>query len=329
MKVYPVPYGDSRLLLPLDTLGFRPHMTLSLDSPWEEQTCLLTRKEVARYLTLMLFGLTQIGSNKSHLHKIYDAPDIVGRVYKMFVLGAPDEFLGADICEVLDILSDVKRVCKTINLLNVPTFVWISVPNDEQVKRAKIRFKFNTAIAKQANAFKPENNFLSSLIERISKFGLTSSSFVLTHANTDNKIALHGRFLIPDGMRVDEVRCEGLRSSGRLHAYGRSENQYLDTITTHWDGQAVYVYAPTPHRIPFSLRIVMNPKRSMLAIPAFIASLVSFAISEIIALSIKDSSGVNAPFQGFAPLATLVPAFIAGYSRRFTHTLFYSRWCLR
>ena len=143
------------------------------------------------------------------------------------------------------------------------------------------------------------------------------------------KIALHGRFLIPDGMRVDEVRCEGLRSSGRLHAYGRSENQYLDTITTHWDGQAVYVYAPTPHRIPFSLRIVMNPKRSMLAIPAFIASLVSFAISEIIALSIKDSSGVNAPFQGFTPLATLVPAFIAGYSRRFTHTLFYSRWCLR
>ena len=93
MKVYPVPYGDSRLLLPLDTLGFRPHMTLSLDSPWEEQTCSLTRKEVARYLTLMLFGLTQIGSNKSHLHKIYDAPDIVGRVYKMFVLGAPDESL--------------------------------------------------------------------------------------------------------------------------------------------------------------------------------------------------------------------------------------------
>lgn len=89
------------------------------------------------------------------------------------------------------------------------------------------------------------------------------------------------------------------------------------------------MYAPTPHRIPFSLRIVMNPKRSMLAIPAFIASLVSFAISEIIALSIKDSSGVNAPFQGFTPLATLVPAFIAGYSRRFTHTLFYSRWCLR
>lgn len=68
-------------------------MTLSLDSPWEEQTCLPTRKEVARYLTLMLFGLTQIGSNKSHLHKIYDAPDIVGQVYKMFVLGAPDESL--------------------------------------------------------------------------------------------------------------------------------------------------------------------------------------------------------------------------------------------
>lgn len=73
------------------------------------------------------------------------------------------------------------------------------------------------------------------------------------------------------------------------------------------------MYAPTPHRIPFSLRIVMNPKRSMLTIPAFIASLVSFVISEIIALSIKDSSGVDVPFQGFAPLATLVPAFIASY----------------
>lgn len=299
-------------MLPLDTLGFRPHMTLSLDSPWEEQTCSLTRKEVARYLTLMLFGLTQIGSNKSHLHKIHNAPDIVGRVYKMFVLDAPDESLGADICETLDILSDVKRVCQTINLLNVPTFVWISVPNDEQVKRTKIRFKFNTAIATQANAFKPENNFLSSLIERISKFGLTSSSFVLTHANTGNGIALRRRFLIPDGMRVDEVRREGLRYSGRLHAYERSEDQYLDTITTRWDGQAVYVYAPTPHRIPFSLRIVMSPKRSMFA-PAFIASLVSFVISEIIALSIKDSSGVNVPFQGFTPLATLVPAFIVSY----------------
>ena len=54
---------------------------------------LLTRKEVVRYLTLMLFGPTQIGSNKRHLHKIYDAPDIVSRVYKMFVLGAPDESL--------------------------------------------------------------------------------------------------------------------------------------------------------------------------------------------------------------------------------------------
>ena len=69
----------------------------------------------------------------------------------------------------------------------------------------KIRFKFNTSIATQANAFKPENSFLSSLIDSISKFGLTSSSFVLTHANTDNRIALHERFLIPDGMRVDEV----------------------------------------------------------------------------------------------------------------------------
>ena len=47
------------MLLPLDVMDNRPYMTNELESCWERQLCLATRRETARFATFLFFGLLE------------------------------------------------------------------------------------------------------------------------------------------------------------------------------------------------------------------------------------------------------------------------------
>ena len=60
-----------------------------------------------------------------------------------------------------------------------------------------------------------------------------------------------------------------------------------------------------------TLRIYMNPKREIFTLPAFVACLVSYIVGQLVLHWVAAEKGAPFPGQAMAPMAALVPAFIA------------------
>ena len=80
------------------------------------------------------------------------------------------------------------------------TFVLLSVPVDV-ISRAHIRFSFSAN--REESGKKDYRNWRD-------RFGITASSVLLPGAsrNDDDDLGTHVRFMVPPGMRVDDVKYE-------------------------------------------------------------------------------------------------------------------------
>lgn len=314
--------SGTKFMLPLDVLSRRPYMTLRLDSPWKYRSCLASSRE-RNYLTMLLFGfLISIGVKFNNL------TDAVIQNVAMGIRpngdrGAVDAVLN-NMCLAVSRESDRQTILgmgETVEWLREYAFVLVVVPRDESVDRCTINFSFNDVhddLGKSLST--PRADRFRFFLE---KWGIAASSITVSNANLDDDLSLHLRVHIPEGMRVDNVDPEPSSSE-----FDEDEKAYVHGISIRWNGKVVTVSGPEPpSRVPFNLRIVMNPKRLTLAFPALVVSLVSLIIAELTIYwtlgfpfecrELVDAGRVapqsTFPIQSIAPMAALIPSSVTSY----------------
>ena len=305
----------SRMLLPLDVMDDRPYMTNKLESCWKQKMCLATRRETARFVTFLFFGFLATHCEKTHINVFSNLNDSKAKeMYGSFLSGPAEDFdknmltaLGCVDKIALErkekaALKEIAALEGVAAWLRKSTFVLLSVPADE-TSRARIKFSFST------NRKETSRNWFD-------KFGITASSVLLPEAsnNDDDDLGTHVRFMVPTGMRVDDVKYE---SDGKEISDDRDVKK---SVSVRWNGEVVSIYAPPlPSRPNFDMRIYMNPKREIFTIPAFVACLVSYMVGQLVLwwiLSTNANGGAarvvhDFPGQAITPVAALIPAFIA------------------
>jgi membrane protein len=316
-KIIQLVHGQnrSRMLLPLDVMDNRPYMTNELESCWKHQMCLATRRETARFVTFLFFGFLATRYENAHINVFSNLNDSRAKeMYDSFLSGPAKDFdknmfivLGYVNKTALEkkekaALKEMAALEEVAAWLRDSTFVLLNAPVDE-TSRARIKFSFST------NRKEASRNWFD-------KFGITASSVLLPGAsdNDDDDLGTHVRFMVPTGMRVDDVKYE---SDGKEIPDDRDVKK---SVSVRWNGEVVSIYAPPlPSRPNFDMHIYMNPRREIFTIPAFVACLVSYMVGQLVLWWIlstnADGDGARVihdfPGQAVTPVAALIPAFIA------------------
>jgi len=298
------------MLLPLDVMDDRPYMTNKLESCWGRQMCLATRRETARFATFLFFGFLESRYEHAPTNTFLNLSDSRAReMYDSFLSVPADDFdknmfaaLGyVDMAALKKneaaALKEMGALKEMVTWLRGSTFVLLSVPV-EGTSRVRIRFSFSANREKSGK--KGYRNWRD-------KIGITASSVLLPGAsrNDDDDLGTHVRFMVPPGMRVDDVQYE---SGGE----GSGDYNMKESASVRWNGEVVSIYVqPSPSQPNFDMRIYMNPKREIFTLPAFVACLVSYIVGQLVLHWVAAEKGAPFPGQAMAPMAALVPAFIA------------------
>ena len=302
-----------RMLLPLDVMDDRPYMTNELESCWKQQMCLATRRETARFVTFLFFGFLATRYENTHINVFSNLNDSrVKEMYDSFLNVPADDFdknmfvalgyvdkVALEKCKTVA-LEEMAALKKVVTWLRESTFVLLSVPVGG-VSRARIKFSYSTSMGEVRT--KGARNWFD-------KFGITASLALLVLAvnrNDDDDLGTHVRLIVPTGMRVDHIVYE---SNGKNISVDHDKS-----ISVRWNGEVVSIdVSPLPSRPNFDVLIYMSPKREVFTIPAFVACLVSYIIGQFVLRWIALAGEVaQFPGQAVAPMAALVPAFVASY----------------
>ena len=310
-----------RMLLPLDVMDDCPYMTNELESCWKQQMCLATRRETARFVTFLFFGFLATRYENTHINVFSNLNDSRAKeMYDSFLSGSAEDFdknmfitLGyvdkaaLEKCEMVA-SKEMVTLKEMVTWLRESTFVLLSVPVDETA-RARIRFSYSTNRYSTSRGEGGKSR-KKGVWNWLDKFGITTSLILLVPAanrNDDDSLGTHVRLMVPTGMRVDNIVC---KSNGNNISV-----DYDRSISVRWNGEVVSIdVSPLPSRPDFDVLIYMSPKRAVFTIPAFVACLVSYIIGQFVLRWIALAGEVaQFPGQAVAPMAALVPAFVASY----------------
>ena len=302
-----------RMLLPLDVMDDHPYMTNELESCWNQQMCLATRRETARFVTFLFFGFLESRYEHAPTNTFLNLSDSRAReMYDSFLNVPADDFdknmfaalgyvdmaaLEKSEAATLKEMADLKEM---VTWLRESTFVLLSVPVDG-TSRARIRFSFSASRGESGK--KGYRNWRD-------KFGITTSLILLVPAasrNDDDSLGTHVRLMVPTGMRVDNIVC---KSNGNNISVDHDRS-----ISVRWNGEVVSIdVSPLPSRPDFDVLIYMSPKRAVFTVPAFVACLVSYIIGQFVLRWIALAEKITQfPGQSVTPMASLIPAFVASY----------------
>ena len=302
-----------RMLMPLDVMDERPYMTNMIESCWGRQACLATRRETARFVTFLFFGFLESRYEYRPINIFSNLNDSrVEEIYNSFLGGPAGDFNNSVFTALglVDKISVEKReevalkemvaLKEVVAWLRESTLVLLSVPVDK-ISRARIRLSYSTSRGEGRK--KDARNWFD-------KFGITTSLTLLIPAvnrNDDDDLGTHMRLIVPTGMRVDHIRYE---SNGKNISVDHDKS-----ISVRWNGEVVSIdVSPLPSRPDFDVLIYMGPKQKVFTIPAFVACLVSYIIGQFVLRWIVLAEKVaQFPGQAVAPMAALVPAFVASY----------------
>jgi len=82
-----------RMLLPLDVMDDHPYMTNELESCWNQQMCLATRRETARFVTFLFFGFLESRYEHAPTNTFLNLSDSRAReMYDSFLNVPADDF---------------------------------------------------------------------------------------------------------------------------------------------------------------------------------------------------------------------------------------------
>ncbi|WP_223909401.1 hypothetical protein [Actinomyces capricornis] len=310
-----------RILLPLDLLDDRPYMTEGFESPWGSEACLATRHEKAYFQTLIFIYVANIDNDL--LSKLNQ--DMINKLFNKFMASPTDKSLfDEEFLDGLHVDNNRDSIYNALHWFRSKSFVLVNIPNDPTVRRGTIRLSFITGEEKTehnmpVDAHSNESpKFIDRILAKLDELGLRSSSILLLNANGDEDLWLHLRVLAPEGMRVDDVKLGSVDNRRTLsldHSISHGTSSIASSVLLRSNGRVVSASVPpaTDENTHLNLRIIMNPKREILAFPALVASIISYFIVQVLAYYIlcqgNSSDSLFTSTQGMAPLAALIPAF--------------------
>lgn len=307
-----------QMVVPLDGLGRRPFISVSLQGPWGAGACLATRRENTRIACYILFGkLDKIGVP---LHRIEQST--IQLVY--------DILLGIDKETVSDALDKLDAAAECTGRIDSSTTEWdswirnesfrdlikwfangfllcVSMPASRSVPRGVLKIRWIETLSAWgtgrngteglAHGFR---GLVYRIRRRLSFYGICPPVIGFEEF-LDPDISTHFRFVVPPGMRPEMVSSDEemtIQYSGNIVSFYRRASPVDDDEVEPVDDYAV----ARP-------RLFLNVKRALFTFPALIGSIVSL----FVVCTISYGYLIEKDVSDAVTIAALLPALIASY----------------
>lgn len=154
------------------------------------------------------------------------------------------------------------------------------------------------------------------------RYGITPPNYLIA-VSSEPQLGIYASLVIPSGMRIDHVKCEGVEVDGESrkatiasNGYMYSENRTkLGDVRHVGNKAAVYVTQRDGLRLSALFRIRVHVKRGQFILPALFASLAGLAVSAALLLMfIKfESFAFPQDISSMVAVVAILPSAMAGY----------------
>ena len=162
-------------------------------------------------------------------------------------------------------------------------------------------------------------NWLRSQMRR---YGVVPPNFVISLVS-EPKLGFYGQIILPEAMRIDNVRCETLRIDGEVQEITVKPSGYMhkdDGMKAgdlHYVGNRARLYITRGEGVNLSadFRIQAHVKRGQFVLPALFASLAGLAVSAVLLLMFIKFENFAFPqdISSMVAVVAILPSAMAGY----------------
>lgn len=162
-------------------------------------------------------------------------------------------------------------------------------------------------------------NWLRSQMRR---YGVVPPNFVISLVS-ESKLGFYGQIVLPEAMRIDNVRCETLRIDGEAQEITVKPSGYMhkdDGMKAgdlHYVGNKARLYITRGEGVNLSadFRIQAHVKRGQFVLPALFASLAGLAVSAVLLpMFIKfENFAFPQDISSMVAVVAILPSAMAGY----------------
>ena len=154
------------------------------------------------------------------------------------------------------------------------------------------------------------------------RYGVVPPNFVISLVS-ESKLGFYGQLILPEAMRIDNVRCEALKIDGEAQKITVRPNGYMhkdDGMKAgdlHYVGNKARLYITRGEGASLSadFRIQAHIKRGQFVLPALFASLAGLAVSvALLLMFIKfESFAFPQDISSMVAVVAILPSAMAGY----------------
>ena len=154
------------------------------------------------------------------------------------------------------------------------------------------------------------------------RYGVVPPNFVISLVS-ESKLGFYGQLILPEAMRIDNVRCEALKIDGEAQRITVRPNGYMhkdDGMKAgdlHYVGNKARLYITRGEGASLSadFRIQAHIKRGQFVLPALFASLAGLAVSvALLLMFIKfESFAFPEDISSMVAVVAILPSAMAGY----------------
>ena len=154
------------------------------------------------------------------------------------------------------------------------------------------------------------------------RYGVVPPNFVISLVS-ESKLGFYGQLILPEAMRIDNVRCDTLKIDGKAQKITVRPNGYMhknDGMKAgdlHYVGNKARLYITRGEGASLSadFRIQAHVKRGQFVLPALFASLAGLAVSVALLLMFINFENFAFPedISSMVAVVAILPSAMAGY----------------
>lgn len=154
------------------------------------------------------------------------------------------------------------------------------------------------------------------------RYGVVPPNFVISLVS-ESKLGFYGQLILPEAMRIDNVRCDTLKIDGKAQKITVRPNGYMrknDGMKAgdlHYVGNKARLYITRGEGASLSadFRIQAHVKRGQFVLPALFASLAGLAVSAVLLLMFIKFENFAFPqdISSMVAVVAILPSAMAGY----------------
>ena len=154
------------------------------------------------------------------------------------------------------------------------------------------------------------------------RYGVVPPNFVISLVS-ESKLGFYGQLILPEAMRIDNVRCDTLKFDGKAQRITVRPNGYMhngDGMKAgdlHYVGNRARLYITRGEGTSLSadFRIQAHVKRGQFVLPALFASLAGLAVSAALLLMLIKFERFAFPqdISSMVAVVAILPSVMAGY----------------